>query len=215
MTSRTCTKCKTEKPLDAFYKDKTSPDGYKKTCKACKKAYQLTIVGRHNSKQCFVAKQYLPVKHPLHVAGARFRSWNELYAHWRKVADLGSESPFHAPELEVDGTGFIYIIYNPAFDGWYKIGRTDDGANRLRTYQTADPHRAYKVCYEVEFYDCREAENAVKAMLQDDDKVIIKNEWVMGSFDRIRNMINEVKREEVSSGHRDELNSQFDLVLCN
>lgn len=34
---KTCSKCKIEKELTEFYKDKTKSDGFRKTCKSCKK----------------------------------------------------------------------------------------------------------------------------------------------------------------------------------
>jgi hypothetical protein len=40
--------------------------------------------------------------------------------------------------------GYVYIIENPAFSGWIKIGSSENPRNRLSTYQTADPLRAYR-----------------------------------------------------------------------
>lgn len=42
-------------------------------------------------------------------------------------------------------SGLIYLIENPAFSEYYKIGITVDIETRLSQYQTYDPHRAYKV----------------------------------------------------------------------
>lgn len=39
--------------------------------------------------------------------------------------------------------GFIYVITNPAWPGFSKVGRALDPEDRLRSYQTGDPHRAY------------------------------------------------------------------------
>lgn len=36
---KTCSKCKTEKSFEFFYKDKTQKDGYEHRCKDCKKLY--------------------------------------------------------------------------------------------------------------------------------------------------------------------------------
>lgn len=40
--------------------------------------------------------------------------------------------------------GFVYIISNPKFVGWLKIGMTIDFESRLNTYQIGDPDRGYK-----------------------------------------------------------------------
>lgn len=41
--------------------------------------------------------------------------------------------------------GLLYLIENPAFEDFYKIGITVDIENRLNQYQTYDPYRAYKI----------------------------------------------------------------------
>ena len=220
VTSKTCTKCNIKKPLEAFHDNPNGTHNKNTYCKSCARSIALVAAKVTNKIRCFVGREYIKRSHPFYVAGKRFKNWDECYAYWTKKSGvdfthLSNNKNVEYEESTSSSKGFVYIIYNPAWDGWYKIGKADNLELRLRQYQTGDPHRAYKVCYEVEFENCREAENTVKAMLQDDDKVILKNEWAMTSFDRIRNTINEVKREEVSSGHRNELNSQFDLVLCN
>ena len=41
-----CNKCKTEKPLEEFSRDRTRKDGYCYTCKDCMKAYQQSDKGK-------------------------------------------------------------------------------------------------------------------------------------------------------------------------
>lgn len=36
--------------------------------------------------------------------------------------------------------GFLYVVVNPAWPNWVKIGQTTDYESRLRTYQTSSPH---------------------------------------------------------------------------
>ena len=45
--------------------------------------------------------------------------------------------------------GDIYVIYNPAFKGWVKVGCALDVKDRLSAFQTADPYRNYEVRYHV------------------------------------------------------------------
>ncbi len=54
-----------------------------------------------------------------------------------KIEDL-----YYAPKF-----GFVYIIINPAYPGWLKVGSALDVYNRLRSFQTASPHRDYKLIW--------------------------------------------------------------------
>jgi len=44
-------------------------------------------------------------------------------------------------------SGLIYLIENPCFPEHYKIGMTVDLNSRLKTYQTYDPYRKFKVAH--------------------------------------------------------------------
>lgn len=72
--------------------------------------------------------------------------------------------------------GFVYIITNPSYPGFVKIGVTHDISSRLRVYQTSDPKRQYKVEYYVFHPDCYRAEKEIKEMMRYFAKTI-KNEW--------------------------------------
>lgn len=43
--------------------------------------------------------------------------------------------------------GYLYIITNSSYEGYVKIGITENIDKRLSTYQTADPHRKYKIVF--------------------------------------------------------------------
>jgi len=60
-----------------------------------------------------------------------------------------------------DLSGYVYIISNNAFKGYYKIGITKDIKKRLRTYQTSSPHRNYKVEHYIFHEDCKAAEKQI------------------------------------------------------
>lgn len=206
-----CNVCKQFKPLKAFDAHRNKAFNRQDECKECKREINKRLNSIHNPLQMRVEGKYVKKSHPLHIAGFIAKSWVEVY----KAHNL--PIPFEHEDTDtVSKSGYVYIIYNKAWDGWYKVGKADDVEKRLRNYQTCDPHRAYKVCYEMYFEDCKTAEDTVLQLLQDDVKVIKQNEWVVTSIDKIIRIINEVKRdEEASIRHRDELNSQFDLVLCN
>ena len=37
----------------------------------------------------------------------------------------------------------MYVISNPAWENWYKIGKAVDARDRWNSYQTSSPHRDY------------------------------------------------------------------------
>jgi hypothetical protein len=42
-------------------------------------------------------------------------------------------------------TAYIYVITNPAFTDWYKIGTCVDLEKRVQVYQTSDPLKGYSI----------------------------------------------------------------------
>jgi len=56
------------------------------------------------------------------------------------------------------GGGYLYVITNPAWPSYCKIGRTTNINSRLRTYQTGDPNRGYILHYCRFFNDVYHAE---------------------------------------------------------
>jgi len=54
--------------------------------------------------------------------------------------------------------GEVYIITNPAWKGWVKIGMAVEAEDRCKGYQTSSPFRDYKVVYSKKFKDRRTAE---------------------------------------------------------
>lgn len=49
-----CTKCKLQKNLEFFDKDKSRPNGYSYTCKQCKSEYTKTEKHKSNQKKCYI-----------------------------------------------------------------------------------------------------------------------------------------------------------------
>ncbi|ECV9083715.1 GIY-YIG nuclease family protein [Salmonella enterica subsp. enterica serovar Infantis] len=61
-----------------------------------------------------------------------------------------------------------YVITNPAWPEWVKIGFTSKSEmkTRLSTYQTGTPFRDFEVYHEVHFDDAKEAEKEVHKRLK-------------------------------------------------
>ena len=47
---KTCPRCTTDKPFDAFYKDKSRLDGLTPVCKECRNSYQLSYQRKNRDK---------------------------------------------------------------------------------------------------------------------------------------------------------------------
>ncbi len=63
--------------------------------------------------------------------------------------------------------GYIYLISNPAFDGWIKCGRAVDAYDRCNSLNTGDPYRGYRVEYVVFAEDAAKAEEQAHKLLED------------------------------------------------
>tara|TARA_R100001369_G_scaffold7352_4_gene18530 strand:- start:4 stop:504 length:501 start_codon:yes stop_codon:yes gene_type:complete len=83
--------------------------------------------------------------------------------------------------------GEVYVITNPSFGGWVKIGMAVDSEDRLKGYQTGDPHRSYKLEFSRYFNDRRKAESTAHVMAS---KSFIKSgEWFNMSVQDAINVI--------------------------
>ena len=127
---------KTNKPY--YYKD--SPEAAK-------------IRARRNAlKNMFVNGKYVPVTHPLHKPG-RYKSFGDAAFSSLKNYDTAKE-------------GQVYIIINPAFPGWCKVGMAVDAEDRLKQYQTSSPYRDYELIATYDTSDRRKAEKFAHDLLE-------------------------------------------------
>jgi len=72
--------------------------------------------------------------------------------------------------------GYLYIIVNKAFEGWVKVGTTENLTKRLYTYQTGDPFRGYVLVYSVRHPKFRQAEKKIKDVMNH-FATDIRGEW--------------------------------------
>ena len=90
--------------------------------------------------------------------------------------------------------GEVYIIRNPAWEGWYKIGMAVDADDRVLSYQTSSPHRDYEVVYKVKVNNRREAE---KKAHREAERLAEKynSEWFYIDTDEAIGILNKIKEE--------------------
>lgn len=117
------------------------------------------------------------------VTGGSFHSLsssNKKYA--LKLAGLNLKKAINS-----DISGFVYCVSNPSFVGYVKIGISKDIKKRLASYQTYDPHRAYKI----ETYSFVEDKRALERELLNHYKVSTdRGEWLsdLSVIDYIKNL---------------------------
>ena len=121
--------------------DKNWLDSWKvvnrKQCKGCSTKNNVSS----NPNRMYVDGHYVPQSHPLHQAG-RYTSFAEQL---RVVSSL----PDNISKLNKSKRGEVYIIHNPAWKKWYKIGMAVESKNRLNGYQTSSPFRDYSLLYTI------------------------------------------------------------------
>lgn len=78
----------------------------------------------------------------------------------------------------------IYIIINPAWEGYIKIGRAKNAENRLKTFQTASPHRDFELYFYKTVDDIYKAEQYFYVNFGNE-----KGEWIYFSKEKARAII--------------------------
>jgi len=116
---------------------------------------------KENAKQMYVNGKYVPKSHPLYKAG-RYKGFED-------AAFSGLENYKTNPE------GQVYIITNPAWEGWVKVGMAVDAEDRANGYQTSSPYRDYELAYVVDTKDRRATEAETHARLG--ELFEQRNEW--------------------------------------
>ena len=90
-------------------------------------------------KHCFSCNDYKPLDEYYPVKGRVSTYCIEC----QKVKDM---VVYHNTKVLQKNPGYIYIITNPAWKGWVKIGMTKNKPDqRLVVYQTSCPFRDYKI----------------------------------------------------------------------
>ena len=152
---RDCSDCSVRLTESNTYK--AHLEGRGSRCKSCWSVFQKPTL----SQRMFVNGKYIPKSHPLHKAG-NYKGFEE--AAFSSLANYDSS-------LE----GQVYIITNPAWEGWIKVGMAIDTQDRANQYQTSSPYRDYKVEHTVATTDRRRLESLAHTLLGNAREQ--RNEW--------------------------------------
>ena len=62
--------------------------------------------------------------------------------------------------------GYVYVVSNPAWPGWFKVGCSQKMRRRLGNYQTGSPFRDYRLHHSRYFDDMDAAESGAHDQLR-------------------------------------------------
>ena len=109
-------------------------------------------VRKRDSLRMYVNGKEISKKHPLHKPG-RYKSFND--AAFSSFENLSSVKE-----------GYVYVISNPAWPDWVKIGMAIDANDRCNSYQTSSPYRDYVLHCAVATDDRRKDESKAHKALE-------------------------------------------------
>ena len=119
-------------------------EGWKKygrrQCKDCHDNYNEAS----NKNRMYVNGKYISQSHPLYKAGR-----------YKTFSDAAFDGTYKLDSIK---EGYVYVITNPAWPEWVKIGMAVDAEDRCNGYQTSSPFRDYKIEHVVVTNNRRAAE---------------------------------------------------------
>lgn len=149
-----------------------------KNCTACSQNNNNKSNPRNNPQRMFVNGKYIPKSHPLHKAG-NFKTFED--AAFSSLARYTTSTE-----------GEVYIITNPAWKGWIKVGMAIDSEDRCKGYQTSSPLRDFKLKFKKYFDDRRTAEQTAHTLCaKKADKR--KGEWFKLDLKIAKDIINNME----------------------
>ena len=130
-----------------------------------------------NDRRMYVNGKYIPRSHPLFKSG-KYKSFND--------AAFSSLQNYTTAK-----DGHVYIITNPAWPDWVKIGMAVDAEDRLNGYQTSSPMRDYQLEFTVKVSDRRKSESKAHKLCKKMG-VDNKGEWFNMSVGTAKSVLEQV-----------------------
>ena len=187
-----CLKCGVELTEDTWVKS-WKKIGYRR-CKECSATNNARNNPRNNPKnnprRMYVNGRYISKKHPLYKPG-KYKSFN--YAAFSSLVNY---------VLSTEGE--VYILKNPAWKNWYKIGKAIESTDRCYTYQTGSPHRDYELVTYKKFKHRGVAEKMAHSLAEGLSRKRAK-EWFYienldkEDFDKMLNLIDGLIEEKIQN----------------
>ena len=130
------------------------------------------------------------MSHPIYKPG-KYKTFNDA-----AFASLAN--------YEMSTEGEVYVITNPAWKDWYKIGKAIESTDRCNSYQTGSPHRDYELVTYKKFKHRAIAEKMAHSLAEGlcRDRThgwfYIKN-FEKKNFDKMLNLIDEMIEEKIAN----------------
>lgn len=128
--TKTCNMCHQTLPLNAFYLRRAYGEERQSACINCQRDYKKPRNRIRDRARRLVGEQVYRAMNSEERRRTRLRAADVLL--------------FEEPNLRCTD-GQIYMMANPVYPDWYKIGKASDGQSRVNSYNTGDPHRKYKM----------------------------------------------------------------------
>ena len=187
-----CSKCGVELTEDTWVKS-WKKIGFRR-CKACSATNNARNNPRNNPKnnprRMYVNGRYISKKHPLYKPG-KYKSFNDAAFSSLINYVLSTE-------------GEVYILKNPAWKNWYKIGKAIESTDRCNGYQTGSPHRDYELVTYKKFKHRGVAEKMAHSLAEGLSRKRAK-EWFYienldkEDFDKMLNLIDGLIEEKIQN----------------
>tara|TARA_R100000742_G_C4270636_1_gene89381 strand:- start:626 stop:1021 length:396 start_codon:yes stop_codon:yes gene_type:complete len=100
----------------------------------------------------YVDGKYISRKHPLYKPG-KYKTFND-------AAFSSLENYSKSTE------GEVYVVQNPAWKDWYKVGKAVDSKDRCNGYQTSSPYRDYTLLTYIAVSDRNVAERKMHKIVE-------------------------------------------------
>ena len=72
--------------------------------------------------------------------------------------------------------GYVYVMTNPAWEGWVKVGMAVDPLDRCSSFQTSSPYRDYEIYYSKKFKNKSQSETIAHDLLRQ-ESTEFRKEW--------------------------------------
>ena len=99
------------------------------------------------------------------------------------------------PRIPALRPGFVYLVTNPAWPGYLKVGAAKSLRGRLSDFQTASPHRDFRISAAAPVNDRFAAEGRLKELLR--GFRVKGGEWFRIHSDDARAMLVKLQEENV------------------